>query len=370
MPKETVGIVLPANTRGGPQKVSAIAALDLAAEGYKVILFLPVLPYYFYFMVLNKRPKQWLKTIIPFVKAWLIDRQFCFHDMLDESLNGQNVEVNFVLRVPSKRTLKKIDYLLIHSVAQTHEFKHKFAQDRIIYLLHHPEEHAHGNTQIIETMREEFKGKILVISPFTAREIGHQLTSPPVVPNPVSFNIWSQRMDLDVKKPRKDVLFFWKGYSYGKGDEIANKLLTLRPNTTMTVWCRNRSQIEAVKSIIPDGVIVNNLSEYALCQLYLDHSLLLFPSTYEGFGMPPIEALSCGCIPVLDPNVGAADLYAVDGINSLHIDASADIVANKMASALDNNDHLIAMRNSAPLAIRDFNPNGYGTRILKAAGFI
>ena len=210
----------------------------------------------------------------------------------------------------------------------------------------------------------------MVISPFTARESSHQLTNPPVVPNPVSFNIWSQRMDLDVKKPRKDILFFWKGYSYGIGDEVANKLLTLRPDTTMTVWCRNRSQIEAVKSIIPDRAIVSNLSEYELCQLYLDHSLLLFPSIYEGFGMPPIEGLSCGCIPVLDPNVGAADLYAEDGINSIHINATADIVAEKIANALDDNEHLIAMRTNAPLAIRDFNPNGYGIRILKAAEFI
>ena len=42
-----VSIVLPANILGGPQKISAIAAIDLARNGHKVTIFLPILPYYY-----------------------------------------------------------------------------------------------------------------------------------------------------------------------------------------------------------------------------------------------------------------------------------------------------------------------------------
>jgi glycosyltransferase involved in cell wall biosynthesis len=39
-------------------------------------------------------------------------------------------------------------------------------------------------------------------------------------------------------------------------------------------------------------------SDQALARLYRDASLFVYPSLYEGFGFPPLEAMSLGC-PVL-----------------------------------------------------------------------
>ena len=38
--------------------------------------------------------------------------------------------------------------------------------------------------------------------------------------------------------------------------------------------------------------------------LYRGAEALIFPSLYEGFGLPPVEAMACGC-PVAASNVGA-----------------------------------------------------------------
>ena len=49
---------------------------------------------------------------------------------------------------------------------------------------------------------------------------------------------------------------------------------------------------------------MQNLDLNAIVRLYNSCHCLLFPSIYEGFGMPPREAMACG-IPVVCANSGA-----------------------------------------------------------------
>ena len=56
---------------------------------------------------------------------------------------------------------------------------------------------------------------------------------------------------------------------------------------------------------VPDGVDVRGLVDRAeLVTLMQRASALVFPSLYEGFGLPPLEAMACGC-PVASSNAGA-----------------------------------------------------------------
>jgi glycosyltransferase involved in cell wall biosynthesis len=62
---------------------------------------------------------------------------------------------------------------------------------------------------------------------------------------------------------------------------------------------------------VPDGVEVRGLvSRAELVDLYRRAAALVFPSLYEGFGQPPLEAMACGC-PVAVSN--AASLPEVCG---------------------------------------------------------
>lgn len=49
---------------------------------------------------------------------------------------------------------------------------------------------------------------------------------------------------------------------------------------------------------------LGRVSDNELISLYSNAKAFIFPSLYEGFGIPPIEAQSCGC-PVISSNAGS-----------------------------------------------------------------
>ncbi len=49
---------------------------------------------------------------------------------------------------------------------------------------------------------------------------------------------------------------------------------------------------------------LDNVSDYELTCLYAAAGVLILPSFYEGFGLPALEAMHCGC-PVISSNRGS-----------------------------------------------------------------
>jgi glycosyltransferase involved in cell wall biosynthesis len=76
------------------------------------------------------------------------------------------------------------------------------------------------------------------------------------------------------------------------------------------------------------------LSDSLLNQWVAHAEALVFPSLYEGFGLPPLEAMACGC-PVLCSN--AASLPEVCGDAALYFDPyQPKDIANKMEMLINN----------------------------------
>lgn len=51
-------------------------------------------------------------------------------------------------------------------------------------------------------------------------------------------------------------------------------------------------------------IITGYIEDEELAQLYTGASMFVYPSLYEGFGLPPLEAMQCGC-PVITSNVSS-----------------------------------------------------------------
>lgn len=371
--KLSVGIVVTSNTVGGVCKLAAMMANDLAGSGHDVSLYVPVLPFYYYFVTLRHRPMSWLKAMLPYANDWVRHHRFIFKEMLDHQHARGRISTKFVPMRASKGQLKKHDWLILNGISDVIEYRHRFPQDRQVYLVHNIPEYAHGNEDEFKRVRQSFRGGIVAISPFVARELSIHVPPPPVVANPISEGIWKQRQSFDLKGKRRDLLLYWKNNETGTlGKGIIQSLLSLRSNSTVTVWFRTGlGTTEAgVFDALPNIRYVKNLNETEVASILLEHSLLLFPQTFEEFGMPPVEALACGCIPVLHPNVGAAEMYARDMENSIYLSADPEESARRIRDVLDNPETLLSMRAAAPKTIAPFDPSRYGHRILEAAGFL
>lgn len=75
----------------------------------------------------------------------------------------------------------------------------------------------------------------------------------------------------------------------------------------------------------------------ALRRRYSSAAALLYPSRYEGFGLPPLEAMACGCPSVTTP-VGAVPEFAVDRRDALivpigDVDAMVDRLEELLGDA-------------------------------------
>jgi len=91
----------------------------------------------------------------------------------------------------------------------------------------------------------------------------------------------------------------------------------------------SRSGLQVNERVIRTGPVTDG----QLKALYQRAAGLVFPSTYEGYGLPPLEAMSCGC-PVLASN--AASIPEVCAEAALYFDphSQADIT-NAMTRLID-----------------------------------
>lgn len=112
-------------------------------------------------------------------------------------------------------------------------------------------------------------------------------------------------------------------------DLIREKL----PGTKLVLVTKNKIEL-------PEGILLlNHVLDEELPTLYAHARALIHPSLYEGFGLTPLEAMSCGC-PVIVSKVASLPEVCTDSV--LYIDPYK---IEEMAAAMEKlsqDDHLRA----------------------------
>lgn len=94
-------------------------------------------------------------------------------------------------------------------------------------------------------------------------------------------------------------------------------------------------ELRALVAGVPRIVVLENVSDAELAALYSRAAVFLFPSRFEGFGMPVLEAMALGC-PVVCSNAGALPEVAGDAALTADPDDLDALAAHARAVLLDD----------------------------------
>lgn len=118
-------------------------------------------------------------------------------------------------------------------------------------------------------------------------------------------------------EPRKNILTLIKAFEMLKEANTDRKLVI----TGKRGWkCDDIFEYVAAKGLQKDVIFTGYVPNADLPGLYNSADLLAYPSQYEGFGLPPLEAMACGC-PVITSNTSS--LPEVVGDAGILIDPSS-----------------------------------------------
>jgi glycosyltransferase involved in cell wall biosynthesis len=177
--------------------------------------------------------------------------------------------------------------------------------------------------------------RILTVSEFTRKQIidWSRVTPEKVVnvgngvdpryePSGDSFGFpFPYLLSVSNRKPHKNELRIVEAFGKANLDSQTRLVFTGKPTPALARWIeRNRLRSRVA--------FVGSIPEARMPSLYRGATALIFPSLYEGFGLPLLEAMACG-IPVVTSNITAMPEVAADA--ALFVDPrSVDEIAEAM----------------------------------------
>lgn len=150
--------------------------------------------------------------------------------------------------------------------------------------------------RLILTVSENTKKDLHKLFPFSA--LKKTILVPPALPTDIGY-VTTQKLDLPnlfilavgTLLPRKNIALLF---------EVLEELSEKHPNLHLCIAGGKTEKSHEILASLPaelkDRVhFFGHVNSEQLCELYSRARVFCFPSLYEGFGIPPLEAMACGC---------------------------------------------------------------------------
>ena len=166
--------------------------------------------------------------------------------------------------------------------------------------------------------------KIIAISENTRTDIikFYEIDPNKIEVIPLATSLHMQNPDISLNLPQKYILFVGNRWSYKNFIFFIKSISSLlfKEKNLFMVCAGGDFFSYAEQSMLDELKIRSKVlhvtikSERTLAQLYRKATLFVFPSLYEGFGIPVLEAFSCGC-PVAASNCSSLPEVGGDAVN-------------------------------------------------------
>jgi glycosyltransferase involved in cell wall biosynthesis len=184
----------------------------------------------------------------------------------------------------------------------------------------HPADWAHRKQEmkwrLLYRKLARHADRIFTVSRFSAERLGHFFPAlegrfrvvPSAIPwrffEPVSADGEAQLARLGLAGRRFAMLP--RGLHYRKNADLVleawPRLHEMHPDLLLVITSHSEAAyVEKARALGPSVILTDFIDDELLCSIYHAASVLWFPSLYEGFGLPPLEAMACGT-PVVASN--------------------------------------------------------------------
>jgi glycosyltransferase involved in cell wall biosynthesis len=163
---------------------------------------------------------------------------------------------------------------------------------------------------------------VVTISDHTAREVMDRYGLPEARVRPIPLGVDHSKLTPGDGMRARFLLYPAKAWPHKNHVSLFEAFAVLR---------RSHADLELVLTAYegptPPGVrSLGHVSRDELVRLYRTAAGLVFPSLYEGFGLPPLEAMACGC-PVASSNAASLAEVCGDGARLFDPTSTDDMVA-------------------------------------------
>ncbi len=172
--------------------------------------------------------------------------------------------------------------------------------------------------------RFELRPDQVVAVPLAAREIFHPVATEPEVPYFLFVGT------LEARKNVARLIDAWRPLHTQYGIEL---------------WLvgREREGYE-LPNEVPGLRYLGNIDDAELPELYSGATAFVYPSLYEGFGLPVLEAMQCGCpvVTSLDPAISEVTAGAALQVDALDLNSLTQALCNMLTDPSRRQEHRAA----------------------------
>ena len=136
--------------------------------------------------------------------------------------------------------------------------------------------------------------EVIVVSEFVRERAVERLGLDPANVHAIWLGVDHERFTPAPEVEREQLLLYparpWPHKNHARLLEAFREIRRKRPELRLLL-----TGVGHDRRPLPEGVEARSVSGAELVELYRRAACLVFPSLYEGFGLPPIEAMACGC---------------------------------------------------------------------------